>query len=158
MKLLDAFKEQIAQMGPLKRVWLTTFNLDIAFVESRILPAVLDIDPPVGRMDYEGLQRALNESNIDFRVYCDPRMIALDKPKRTSIAVYPVSVRKLAVDEAFIWTGSVACFIPRCFTLKIRTRKLSSVPEARILRSAAGGGIRKPWTFGWFPAMRSISR
>lgn len=59
MKLLDAFKEQIAQMGPLKRVWLTTFNLDIAFVESRILPAVLDIDPPVGRMDYEGLQQGI---------------------------------------------------------------------------------------------------
>ncbi|SUB73590.1 Uncharacterised protein [Pluralibacter gergoviae] len=59
MKLLDMFKKQIAQMGPLKRVWLTTFNLDIAFVESRILPAVLDMDPPTGRMDYEGLQEGI---------------------------------------------------------------------------------------------------
>lgn len=26
MKLLDVFKKQIADMGMLKRVWLTTFN------------------------------------------------------------------------------------------------------------------------------------
>ncbi|HDZ0806962.1 TPA: hypothetical protein RRT88_005154, partial [Klebsiella pneumoniae] len=99
MKLLDVFKKQIADMGMLKRVWLTTFNLDISFVETWVLPAVLGMDPPVSRMDYEGLQRALNESGIDFRIYCDPRMIAKEKPKRTSIAVYPVSVRKLAQSE-----------------------------------------------------------
>lgn len=34
MKLLDVFKKQIADMGMLKRVWLTTFNLDISFVET----------------------------------------------------------------------------------------------------------------------------
>ncbi|EOC0123846.1 hypothetical protein ACWWI0_000279 [Cronobacter sakazakii] len=52
MKLLDAFKKQIADMGTLKRVWLTTFNLDISFVETWVLPAVLGMDPPVSRMDY----------------------------------------------------------------------------------------------------------
>ena len=64
MKLLDNFKQQLGGMGRLKRVWLTTFNLDIAFVESWVLPAVLGMDPPVSRMDYEGLQRALMDSGI----------------------------------------------------------------------------------------------
>lgn len=100
MKLLETFKKQIGEMGELKRVWLTTFNLDIAFVETWVLPAVLGLEPPVSRMDYEGLQRALTESGLDFRIYCDPRMVAKDKPKRTSIAVYPVSVRKLAKGDS----------------------------------------------------------
>lgn len=100
MKLLDNFKQQLAAMGSLKRVWLTTFNLDIAFVETWVLPAVLGMDPPVSRMDYEGLQRALTDSGIDFRIYCDPRMVAKDKPKRTSVAVYPVSMRQLAQGDA----------------------------------------------------------
>ena len=33
MKLLDVFKKQIADMGMLKRVWLTTFNLDISLLK-----------------------------------------------------------------------------------------------------------------------------
>lgn len=124
MKLLDMFKKQIAQMGPLKRVWLTTFNLDIAFVESRILPAVLDMDPPTGRMDYEGLQRALSDSGIDFRIYCDPRMIDIVKPKRTSIGIYPVSVRKLAVDEALYLDGERSLFHPKVFYLEDNSKKI----------------------------------
>lgn len=100
MKLLENFKQQLEGMGELKRVWLTTFNLDIAFVETWVLPAVLGMDPPVSRMDYEGLQRALTESEIDFRIYCDPRMVAKDKPKRTSVEVYPVSVRQLSQGDA----------------------------------------------------------
>ncbi|STR42114.1 Uncharacterised protein [Klebsiella michiganensis] len=51
-------------------------------------------------------------------------MIALDKPKRTSIAVYPYRCVSLLRMKHYIWTGSTACFIPRCFTLKIRTRKI----------------------------------
>ncbi|WP_437891440.1 hypothetical protein [Phytobacter sp. V91] len=100
MKLLDNFKQQLGAMGRLKRVWLTTFNLDIAFVETWVLPAVLGMDPPVSRMDYEVLQRTLTASGIDFRIYCDPRMVAKDKPKRTSVEVWPVSIRQLAQGDA----------------------------------------------------------
>jgi len=96
MKLMSTFRQQIKELGELKRVWLTTFNLDIAFVENWVLPAILKTDPPISRMDYEGLQQALTDSGIDFRIYCDPRMLAKEKPKRTSIAIYPVSVRGLA--------------------------------------------------------------
>lgn len=100
MTLMATFRKQLEALGDLKRVWLTTFTLDITFVENWVLPAVLKMDPPVGRMDYEGLQQALNESGIDFRIYCDPRMMAKEKPQRTSIAVYPVSLRKLARSES----------------------------------------------------------
>lgn len=124
MKLLDVFKKQIADMGMLKRVWLTTFNLDISFVETWVLPAVLGMDPPVSRMDYEGLQRALNESGIDFRIYCDPRMIAKEKPKRTSIAVYPVSVRKLAQSEESYLDKERGLFHPKVFYLEDHYRKI----------------------------------
>lgn len=124
MKLLDAFKKQIADMGTLKRVWLTTFNLDISFVETWVLPAVLGMDPPVSRMDYEGLQRALNESGIDFRIYCDPRMIAKEKPKRTSVAVYPVSMRKLAQSEEPYLDKERGLFHPKVFYLEDHYRKI----------------------------------
>ncbi|CAI1077641.1 Uncharacterised protein [Serratia fonticola] len=124
MKLLDTFKKQVAEMGALKRVWLTTFNLDISFVETWVLPAVLGMDPPVSRMDYEGLQRVLNESGIDFRIYCDPRMVAKDKPKRTSIAVYPVSVRKLAQDENSYLDRDRGLFHPKVFYLEDHNKKI----------------------------------
>nr|WP_213712923.1 phospholipase D family protein [Cedecea lapagei] len=127
MKLLEAFKKQISQMGKLKHVWLTTFNLDIAFVETWVLPAVLGIDPPVSRMDYEALQRAMNESGIDFRIYCDPRMMAKDKPKRTSVAVYPVSVRELAKGEAPLakyLNENSSLFHPKVFYLEDEDKKI----------------------------------
>lgn len=127
MKLLENFKQQLQGLGPLKRVWLTTFNLDIAFVETWVLPALLRMEPPVSRMDYEGLQRALTESGIDFRLYCDPRMVARDKPKRTSIQVYPVSVRQLAQGEAphahYLDDGK-GLFHPKVFYLEDKDRNV----------------------------------
>jgi len=124
MKLLETFKKQIAEMGELKRVWLTTFNMDISFIETWVLPAVLGEEPPVSRMDYEGLQRVLNESEIDFRVYCDPRMIAKDKPKRTSIPVYPVSVRKLAQQKGSYLDKDRGLFHPKVFYLEGTSKKI----------------------------------
>lgn len=127
MKLLETLKKQISQMGKLKRVWLTTFNLDIAFVETWVLPAVLRMDPPVSRMDYEALQRAMDESGIDFRIYCDPRMMAKDKPKRTSVAVYPVSVRELARSEAPLaryLDENRSLFHPKVFYLEDEDKKI----------------------------------
>ncbi len=100
MKLIDNFKKQIESLGNLKTVWLTTFNLDISFVERVVLPAILKMDPPTSRLDYEGLQQALINSKIDFRIYCDTRVMARNKPKKTSIDIYPISIRNLILDDS----------------------------------------------------------
>jgi hypothetical protein len=101
MKLIEAFKQQLKEMGELKRVWLTTFNLNLGFVESHLLPAVLNMDPPRNRLDFEGFQAHLVEKDIDFRVFCDKRMMGADQYKRTAINVHCVSVRALNTHPGF---------------------------------------------------------
>lgn len=116
------------------------------------------MDPPVSRMDYEGLQRALNESGIDFRIYCDPRMIAKEKPKRTSIAVYPVSVRKLAQSEESYLDKERGLFHPKYFISKITTERLLWVRAVPTLRLVGGGEIKKLWIFVVLQVMPNTSR
>ena len=91
MKLLNAFSEQVKACGTLKRVWLTSFCIDIEFIETYLLPTVLGAEIPRTRMDYEALQLVLNEQGIDFRVFCDRRFIGADQNKRTAIPVYGIS-------------------------------------------------------------------
>lgn len=95
MKLLAEFKKQVDELGPLKRVWMTSFNLSVDFVESHLLPAVLELDLPKKRMDYEIFQRELAERKIDFKVLCDKRMMSGLDTKRTAIDVFGVSTRSL---------------------------------------------------------------
>lgn len=99
MKLIEAFRQQLKEMGELKRVWLTTFNVNLGFVESHLLPAVLNMDPPRNRLDFEGFQAHLVEKDIDFRVFCDTRMLGADQYKRTAINVHGVSTRALGFTE-----------------------------------------------------------
>ncbi|WP_430443845.1 MAG: hypothetical protein ACQZ2J_23430 [Pseudomonas piscis] len=101
MKLIEVFKQQLKEMGELKRVWLTTFNLNLGFVESHLLPAVLNMDPPRNRLDFEGFQAHLVEKDIDFRVFCDKRMMGADQYKRTAINVHCVSARALGAHPGF---------------------------------------------------------
>lgn len=91
MKLLTAFKEQLKELGELRYVWLTSFNINIEFIETYLLPAVLNEEPPKTRLDYEHFQIALTEKGIDFRVFCDRRFMEADKNKRTAIPVHGVS-------------------------------------------------------------------
>lgn len=91
MKLLTAFKEQIDTLGKLRYVWLTSFNINIEFIETYLLPAVLDMELPKTRLDYEHFQIALTENGIDFRVFCDKRFMEADQSKRTAIPVHGVS-------------------------------------------------------------------
>ena len=96
MKLLTAFKEQLKTLGELRYVWLTSFNINIEFIETYLLPAVLDMDQPKTRLDYEHFQIALTEKKIakkeiDFRVFCDKRFMEADKNKRTAIPVHGIS-------------------------------------------------------------------
>lgn len=91
MKLLEVFKKQLAEFDQLERVWLTGLTVDIAFVETYILPAILGEEPPRLRMDYEALQLALNEKNLDIRVFCDKHYIGEDANKRTLLPVQGIS-------------------------------------------------------------------
>lgn len=92
MKLLNSFAAQVKACGTLKRVWLTSFCIDIEFIETYLLPTVLGADDiPHTRMDYEALQLVLNEQGIDFRVFCDRRFIGADQNKRTAIPVHGIA-------------------------------------------------------------------
>ena len=96
MKLLQSFRQQVEALGDIKRVWLTTFNLDIVFVESHLLPAILGMDPPRNRLDYESFQAELVRRGIDVRVFYDKRMLRADHLlKRTAIHLHPVTPRLL---------------------------------------------------------------
>lgn len=90
MKLLNAFRDQVKMLGPIKRAWFTTFNLGIPFFETHVLPTLLAADPPLNRMDYENMQLQLAESSIDVRVFCDMRMLEADQLKRTAIPVHGI--------------------------------------------------------------------
>jgi hypothetical protein len=90
MKLLNAFRDQVKSLGPLKRAWFTTFNLGTPFFETHVLPALLAADPPLNRMDYENMQLQLSESGIDVRVFCDMRMMEADQLKRTAVPVHGI--------------------------------------------------------------------
>lgn len=95
MKLLTEFEKQVSLLGPLKRVWITSFNLSIEFVETHLLPVIVGKDAPKHRMDYEILQKELIDQGIDLRVFCDKRMMNQLDTKRTSINVIGVSPRSI---------------------------------------------------------------
>lgn len=115
MKLMQAFKEQIEALGEVKRVWLTTFNLNIEFVESHLLPVILGMDPPRNRLDYEGFQWELAQRGIDVRVFYDKRMLQPDQLKRTAISLHPVTPRLLS---AFEGMGEESLFHPKVIFLQ----------------------------------------
>lgn len=95
MKLLEAFRQQVRELGPLKKAWFTTFNLGIPFFETHLLPVLLEADAPTNRMDYEDMQLQLAERGIDLRVFCDLRMMEADQLKRTAVPVHGVLPRRL---------------------------------------------------------------
>ena len=114
MKLLDAFRQQVQGLGPLKRAWFTTFNLGIPFVETHVLPALLEADAPANRMDYENMQQQLAERGIDIRVFCDVRMMEADQLKRTAVPVHGVLPGRLDI-EGF---GKESLFHPKVIFLE----------------------------------------
>lgn len=93
MKLLKSFKDQLTGLGALRRVWFTSFNINTDFIETYLLPTILDMEIPRNRMDYESIQMELVTQNIDLRIFCDKRMLDADQYKRTALAIHPVSLR-----------------------------------------------------------------
>lgn len=90
MKLLDELKRRVTGLGPLRRAWFTTFNLDIEFLETFVLPATIGAEPPRNRVEFEQLQQELTDKGTDFRVFCDPRFIDTNRIKRTCIPVHAI--------------------------------------------------------------------
>lgn len=90
MKLLAELQKQVNGMGRLRRAWFTSFNADIEFIETHVLPATIGVNPPRNRLEYEQMQQELSSNGIDFRVFCDPRFIETNRIKRTCIPVHGV--------------------------------------------------------------------
>jgi len=96
MKLLEELKRHVEELGPLKRVWLTSFNLSIEFIETYLLPALLgEAKMPTERRDFEALQQQLIDQGIDIRVFADRRMINRGDRKRTTLLVHPLTPRQI---------------------------------------------------------------
>lgn len=90
MKLLQELKRKVTGMGPLRRAWFTTFNLDIEFLETFVLPATIGAEPPRNRIEFEQLQQELTEKGTDVRVFCDPRFIDTNRIKRTCVPIHAI--------------------------------------------------------------------
>lgn len=95
MQMIDSFKQAIKQVGEVKKVWLTSFIIDIEFIETYLLPIIVSApnSKPRTHMDFEQLQQRYVESGIDIRILCDKRFLegeAGSRLKRTSIPVHGV--------------------------------------------------------------------
>lgn len=97
MKLLDALQEIVEGIGPVRKAWFTTFNLNIDLIESYIAPVLMGTDFPKAPDEFESLQQQLfpvdGEPPIDIRVFYDIRTPPRDKIKKTSIPLYGVDFR-----------------------------------------------------------------
>ena len=83
-------------MARLRRAWFTTFNFDIEFFETFVLPATIGAEPPRNRLEFEQMQQELIEKNIDLRVFCDPRFMDTNRVKRTCVPVHAIRPDRLS--------------------------------------------------------------
>jgi hypothetical protein len=134
MKLLETFRAHVAALGPIKRAWLTTFNIGVPFFETHVLPALLEADVPVNRMDYESLHSQCVERGIDLRVFCDLRMMEADQLKRTALPIHGVLPASLG-DGRF---GDESLFHPKVIFL-----------EGQDGRMVLGSGSANLTVSGW---------
>lgn len=101
-------------MGTLRHAWFTSFNTDIEFVETFVLPATLGANTPRKRLEYEQLQQELTEKGVDFRVFCDPRFLETHRIKRTCIPVHGIRPAR-APDR---WFSEASLFHPKVIYLE----------------------------------------
>lgn len=141
MNLLKEFRAQLATLGKLEVAWFTSFNSNIEFIETYLLPAVLDADPPRNRLDYEHFQLTLTRLGIDFRVFCDKRFIRPEQNKRTAIPVHGIS--PVQFDGFF----SDALFHPKVIYLEGENGRVLGVGSANL---TLGGWGRNQEVFRFF--------
>lgn len=113
MKLLAELQKQVSGMGRLRYAWFTSFNTDIEFVETFVLPVTLGANVPRNRLEYEQLQQELTDKGIDFRVFCDPRFLETNRVKRTCIPVHGVRP-----ERASEWFSEKSLFHPKVIYLE----------------------------------------
>lgn len=141
MKLIETFRTQVKDIGELRYAWFTSFNLNIEFVETYLLPIVLDMDIPKNRLDYEHYQVVLSEKKLDFRVFCDKRFLQFDMNKRTSIPVHGVT-------PSLINFSSDSLFHPKVIYLEgLNGRRVLGVGSANL---TLGGWGRNQEVFRFF--------
>lgn len=129
MKLLQELEEQIKELGPLRKAWFTTFNLNLDFFERHVLSTLLEMDKPRNRIDFELMQQRLNgkitnagkgqkirfEDKVDVKVFADQRMYDAGDLKRTAIDVIAINPTQLDVQHVF---GTTTLFHPKVIYLE----------------------------------------
>ena len=97
VKLLNEFTRAMAEATKngkkIRKVWMTTFNIDIGFVEKYILPVLVDMECPRNLMDYEIMQHKLFDQKIDFRLFCDQRVLSGGSDKLTTIPIHTINTK-----------------------------------------------------------------
>jgi hypothetical protein len=137
MKLVAELQKQVESMGALRHAWFTSFNTDIEFVETYVLPATLGASTPRKRIEYEQLQQELTEKCIDFRVFCDPRFLETNRIKRTCIPVH--GIRPARAQE---WFSEASLFHPKVIYLEDRGgKRVIGAGSANLTLSGWGRNI-----------------
>ena len=137
MKLLTELQKQVAGMEALRRAWFTSFNTDIEFLETYVLPATLGANSPRNRLEFEQLQQELIDKDIDFRVFCDPRFLETNRIKRTCIPIH--GIRPARTPERF---SEKSLFHPKLIYLEDRGGKcLIGAGSANVSLSGWGRNL-----------------
>lgn len=125
MKLLNEFKRTIAEATKnekkIRKVWMTTFSIDIGFVEKYILPILVDMECPRNPMDYEIMQQKIFDQNIDFRLFCDQRILSRDSDKLTSIPIHTINTKSFKNSEHL---GRQCLFHPKVILIENNRNEL----------------------------------
>lgn len=96
MILLKELKEQVKSIGPIRRAWFTTFNLNLDLLENFILPVIAGTDQPVNSMAFETMHQKIydEEYPIDIKVFYDIRTQEHERVKKTSIPIFGIDFRR----------------------------------------------------------------
>ncbi|CAE6839590.1 hypothetical protein [Paraburkholderia nemoris] len=137
MKLLAELQKQVGRLGALRRAWFTSFNMDIEFVETYVLPALIGANTPRTRLEYELLQHQLTQNHIDVRIFCDPRFVETRRIKRTCIPVHGIRAQRIEQ-----WFSKDSLFHPKVIYLEdIDGKRIVGAGSANLTVSGWGRNL-----------------
>jgi hypothetical protein len=137
VKLLAELQKQVGKLGSLRCAWFTSFNMDIEFVETYVLPALLGANTPRTRLEYELLQHQLTQNHIDVRIFCDPRFVETRRIKRTCIPVHGIRPQRIAQ-----WFSENSLFHPKVIYLEdIDGKRIVGAGSANLTVSGWGRNL-----------------
>lgn len=141
MKLIDELRAQVKSLGPIRRAWFTTFNLGIPFFETHVLPALLSLEKPANRADYEDIQQQIAET--DVRIFCDLRAVEADQLKRTAVRIH--GLLPFRMDEARFVPDSL--FHPKVILLQDASGRMVLGSGSANLTVSGWGRNQEVFTF-----------